>query len=142
MNLLIYVKPAGSFEHLPPGSVPTDEWVAQNSPTMQKALEGDSVWVFGRRDGNTYLLYSRIIVATVSDLATEPFGRYRIDAGPGTILFVEDNQPDLGPRLRELSITINCEYIAHSFRGTSAVRGITEEDHEKLVDWSRQLTQL
>ena len=143
MNLLFYIKPAIFWPLRTKVSQAErgDPAVEQDSPALNDVRMGQSVWVFSRRpEDDTYLLDSRIIVRFIEPSVDREYGWLHVwGTRDESVLFAHESQPDLGPLLRELSIPTNARVLGQSFQGHNAVRRLSEEDHQRLLAWSRRL---
>lgn len=114
----------------------------QNSPAMEKARPGDSLWAFTRRSSDgLYVLAAELIVRALTRNAPNyRYGTWRIwgdlersryfDIGVG---------PRADPLIRELGIQAAGTRLGQSFQGHAAVRVIPEAAHQLLVEFARDL---
>src|SRR5690606_4449410 len=105
----------------------------QNSPAMATARPGDSVWAFTRRkrDG-LYVLAAELVVRAVT--RNPPNYRNGVHRIWGDLhrsrYFDVDFGPNAEPLIRALDIRARAERLGQSFQGASAVREISEADHQ------------
>lgn len=115
----------------------------QNSPAMAAARPGDSVWAFTRRqrDG-LYVLAAELVVRAVTrNPPNYRYGRYRIWGDlHRSRYFDTDFGPNAEPLIRALGIRARAERLGQSFQGASAVREISEADHQLLSRFAADLS--
>ena len=117
----------------------------QNSPAMEAAAPGDSLWAFTRRERDShYVLASELIVRAVTrNPENFRYGRWRIW---GDLRRSRYFDVDLGPRVdavvRSLGIQASGRRLGQSFQGHAAVRAIPETAHQVLASYAQDLPRL
>lgn len=113
----------------------------QANPTLHKIEIGDSLWAFTRNSQNRYVLAAQLIIkAKTENHPNFRYGRYRVwgDINLSRYFQVED-QPSIEQVIRHLSCRTNAEILGRSFQGMAAVKSITVEDHQILLQAAKEL---
>ena len=114
----------------------------QNSPAMEAAVTGDSVWAFTRRtrDG-LYVMAAQLVVRAVTrNPRNYRYGAWRIwgDLSASRYFDVDDG-PRVEALVRSLGIPARGTRLGQSFQGHAAVRVISEAAHRILTDFTLDL---
>ena len=108
----------------------------QNSPAMDMAGRGDSLWAFTHRPDGMYVLAAELVMRTVTrNPPNYRYGRFRVwgDLARSRYFDIE-RSPNVDPIVRALSVRASGERLGQSFQGHAAVRSITEADHRILAE--------
>ena len=109
----------------------------QNSPSLQAAEPGESLWAFTRRlrDG-LYVLAAELVVRAVTrNPPNYRYGQYRIWGDLNRSRYFDiDAAPNAEPLIRSLRVKARGEHLGQSFQGHAAVRQLSEADHRLLAE--------
>ncbi|AWU95589.1 HNH endonuclease [Azospirillum ramasamyi] len=113
----------------------------QANPLLHEIDLGDSLWAFTRRRDGVYVLVAEL-VASAKTLNPKGYryGPYRLWGDlRRSRYFQADGQPDVTMQIRSLSIRAGGDVLGRAFQGHSAVRRISEADHQLLAAYATKL---
>jgi hypothetical protein len=119
----------------------------QDNKLMSSLRKGDRIWAFTRRDENTYALAMDLVVDTVRiNIPSDPgakYGKYCVVGSKKLSRYFNISlSPDVEPLIRTFDFfrkDSKVEAIGTMFEGTNGVRELKEEEHTKLLDWSKNV---
>jgi 5-methylcytosine-specific restriction protein A len=102
---------------------------------------GHSLWAFTRKTDGRYALGAQLIIsAKTMNPRGFRYGPYRVWGDlQRSRYFRVDQQPDISPLIRSLSVAAKAEVLGRSFQGNAAVRALSEADHLQLLAYSEGL---
>lgn len=138
MPLLYYWRPDNYWRDLDQGA---GYQLNQANPLLHEIDLGDSLWAFTRARNGKYVLAAELVIRAKTKNA--PGFRY----GPNRVwgdlkrsrYFEVEGQLDAEQVVRELSVTTNAQYLGQSFQGYSAVKRLSDHDHQILTAFARDL---
>jgi 5-methylcytosine-specific restriction enzyme A len=112
----------------------------QKSTRLHKIDIGETLWAFTRkRDGRYALAAELVISAKTKNPHGYRYGSYRVWGDLNrSRYFSVDEQPDISTLIRSLT-NADADVLGQSFQGKAAIRELTNEDHERLVDYATKL---
>lgn len=113
----------------------------QSNPLLHEVSLGDSLWAFTRTTTGTYVLAMELVVrAKTRNARGFRYGPYRLWGDlKKSRYFRTEGQPDISELIRRLSVKCNAAVVGRSFQGHAAVRQLTVEDHQLLVEYARYI---
>jgi len=113
----------------------------QNNNLLHETEIGDCLWALTKNMNNNYVLAAQLIIkAKTLNPTNFRYGRYRVwgDLKFSKYFYIE-NQPNLESIIRNLSIKTNASILGRAFQGLAAVRKLSNEDHQILLTYSKNL---
>ncbi len=113
----------------------------QSNPLLHEVGLGDSLWAFTRTPIGMYVLAMELVVrAKTRNPSGYRYGSYRLWGDlKCSRYFRTDGQPDISEFIRQSSVRATSPVLGRSFQGHSAVRRLTQADHQVLVEYARHL---
>lgn len=113
----------------------------QANPLLHAIDIGDSLWAFTRNRLGDYVIAAELIVSAKTRNPTAfRYGAYRLWGDlKASRYFLVHGQPSAEHLLRGLSCSPQADVLGRSFQGRSAVRAITDADHQLLRAFAKSL---
>lgn len=114
----------------------------QNSPSMESAGPGESLWAFTRRRRDSrYVLAAELIIRAVTQNPPNyRYGRWRAWGDlERSRYFDVDSGPRVGPVIRSLGLTASARRLGQSFQGHAGVRVLSEGADRLLAEYAKDL---
>jgi hypothetical protein len=106
----------------------------QNAKAFAALIPGDRVWAFTAREDQTYVLAAQAQVAEVKERPGESkHGRFEMAAIPSsTVWYGVAQGADAEPLIRRLGLKVGSGVLGRSFRGTAAVKQLSDAADAQL----------
>lgn len=114
----------------------------QNSPAMASAGPGESLWAFTRRSRDSqYVLAAELVIRAVTkNPPNYRYGKWRAwgDLDRSRYFDIEAG-PRVDALIRSLDLRASASRLGQSFQGHAAVRHLSEDAHQLLSEYAREL---
>ena len=112
----------------------------QNSHRMRDALPGRHLWAFTRNKAGHYVLAADLVVSqSVHNPPGSRYGKYRVYGDQQLSRYFAVEGAPSAERIVRLMLNVRTNALGQSFQGPGAVRAISEDDHQELVRFARDL---
>ena len=113
----------------------------QANKTLHSINIGDSLWAFTRNSQKRYVLAAELIIkAKTKNPPNYRYGQYRVWGDIKLSRYFQvDRQPSVELIIRQLSCKTNAAILGQSFQGMAAVKPISLEDHNILLQVAKNL---